>query len=191
MQYSVSPRLIFRSFGPKPSEKVRTRTPTRRAIRKWPSSWTKISTPRTNRKARSVVTIAPVSKTLSARRSRGRGEVVRPAVNRPDVAEARDARRAVPLEGVHGQPDDVRNAGKAEPPGEERRHRDLVRGVQHDREALGPAQRPEREPEAREAFGIRVLELETPCPRQVERRQGRRPTDPDTRTHTGWVDACR
>ena len=34
MQYSVSPRRNDSSFGPKPSEKVRTRTPIRRAIMK-------------------------------------------------------------------------------------------------------------------------------------------------------------
>ena len=41
MQYSVSPRVKLTSFGPKPSENVSTRTPMRRAIRKWPSSCTK------------------------------------------------------------------------------------------------------------------------------------------------------
>ena len=46
-------------FGPKPSENVSTRTPMRRAMRKCPSSCTKISTPRTNRKASKVVTDAP------------------------------------------------------------------------------------------------------------------------------------
>ena len=42
------------SFGPKPSENVSTRTPMRRAIRKCPSSCTKISTPRTNTKAKNA-----------------------------------------------------------------------------------------------------------------------------------------
>ena len=42
-------------FGPNPSENVSTRTPTRRAARKCPSSWTKMRTPRTKRKARRVV----------------------------------------------------------------------------------------------------------------------------------------
>ena len=46
---SVSPRCTFNSFGPKPSENVSTRTPFHRASRKWPSSWMKTSTPRTNK----------------------------------------------------------------------------------------------------------------------------------------------
>src|SRR3979411_2063002 len=53
-QYSVSPRRMLNNFGPKPSEKVNTRTPCQRATRKCPSSCTKTSTPRTKRNGRSV-----------------------------------------------------------------------------------------------------------------------------------------
>ncbi len=60
-QYSVSPLLKDRILGPNPSENVRTRTPMRRAIRKWPSSCTKISTPSTKMNARKVVTRTPCS----------------------------------------------------------------------------------------------------------------------------------
>ena len=61
MQYSVSPRRTLMSFGPNPSENVRTRTPYQRATRKCPSSCTKIRTPRTNRNASGVWSRARIS----------------------------------------------------------------------------------------------------------------------------------
>ena len=56
--YSVPPRVNPSRRGPKPTEKASTRTPTRRAARKWPSSWTKTSTPITKAKESSVVNTA-------------------------------------------------------------------------------------------------------------------------------------
>ena len=92
MQYSVSPRLTFRIFGPKPSENVSTRTPTRRAARKWPSSCTKISTPSTNRNARRVVTVMLALKyAILTRRPRPRRDR---APTHPPAARSRLKRRA-------------------------------------------------------------------------------------------------
>src|SRR4051794_35448639 len=120
MQYSVSPRLTFSSLGPKPSENVSTRTPMRRAIRKCPSSCTKMSTPRTNKKA-STVNISPGGREpeksgdrLYSSRRPGR-ERPSPAVDRAHIVQAGDVRGAVALICVHRVPDDVGNAGEAEP----------------------------------------------------------------------------
>src|SRR6185503_18541070 len=146
MQYSVSPRLKLSSFGPKPSENVITRTPMRRAIRKWPSSCTKISTPRTNRKARALVTMSPgrLRNRLYPSPSPG-GELARPPVDRAHVVQAGDRRRAVLLERVHRQADDFGDAHEAQAGLEECRHGDLVRRVQHDRQPFRAAQRAERQ----------------------------------------------
>lgn len=46
MQYSVSPRFQEKSLGPKPIENFGTYSLRFFAIRKWPSSWTKIDPPK-------------------------------------------------------------------------------------------------------------------------------------------------
>src|SRR6185369_5437557 len=183
MQYSVSPRLTLISFGPKPSENVSTRTPMRRAIRKWPSSCTKMRTPRTNKKA-STVNISPGGPGTGKSRDRlyssrrpGR-ERPGPAVDFPDISKSRktgDTRGAVQFVGVHGVPDHIGNAGERQPCLEKRRDRHFVGRVQHDREPFGPAQRPERQRQAGKPFRVGTLEIEASGPCQVERRQRRRP----------------
>src|SRR5438128_963320 len=108
MQYSVPPRLMEISFGPKPSENVSTLTPMRLAIRKWPSSCTKISTPRTKRNARVLVTrwLRGSRRRLYPTR-RPAGEGASPSVDFADIVEAAYARDAFAVVRVHRSPDDV------------------------------------------------------------------------------------
>src|SRR4051794_21544902 len=132
MQYSVSPRFTLISLGPKPRENVSTRTPIRRAIRKCPSSCTKMRTPRTNKKA-STVNISPGGREPEKSRdrlysSRGSGrERTSPSVDLPHVGEAADASGPIGLVPVHGVANDVGNARKSQALAEECRHRHLVR----------------------------------------------------------------
>jgi hypothetical protein len=57
MTYSVSPRRNPITFGPKPMENRGTSMSTHFAVMKWPSSWTKMRTPRTTIVARIVVSM--------------------------------------------------------------------------------------------------------------------------------------
>src|SRR5439155_128566 len=59
--YSVSPRRRDSTTGPKPIEKRCTRIPSRLATVKWPSSWTKTSTPSATAKASNEIS-GPVMK---------------------------------------------------------------------------------------------------------------------------------
>src|ERR1051326_5611714 len=132
MQYSVPPRLTLTSFGPKPSENVSTRTPMRRAIRKCPSSCTKISTPRTNRKARVLVTSSPGGsrrRLYPTRRARGVGSG--PAVDLPHIVEAANVPVVGLLEDVHRVANDLRDGGEGKTLAEKRRHRHLVCRVEN------------------------------------------------------------
>ena len=63
MRYSVSPRVKPKRRVPKPIENRTTFTPSAFATRKWPSSWTKISPPRSR-------TIEPTFTTMSGMSSR-------------------------------------------------------------------------------------------------------------------------
>ena len=107
MQYSVSPRCTFSSFGPKPSEKVITRTPFQRQSRKWPSSWMNTSTPSTNRNASNVV-IASLILALAPARPRAAGPRIDPA----DVLERGRRFRGVR---VHRLGDHLGNVRETEP----------------------------------------------------------------------------
>jgi len=54
MRYSVGPEVKDSSLGPKPRENTRTPIPKKRATRKCPSSWMKMSTPMTTTKERAL-----------------------------------------------------------------------------------------------------------------------------------------
>src|ERR1700681_3800785 len=106
--------------------------PTRFAARKWPSSCTKTSTPRTNANARIVV--KPTSSDLQfysasdlLRTSAG------PSVHGPHRGEGRHLSR---LMRVHGALDDLGNRHEPDPSLEKEGNRDLVGRVQHDRPAI-------------------------------------------------------
>src|SRR3954469_5664734 len=104
MQYSVSPRFTLSSLGPNPSENVSTRTPMRLAIRKWPSSCTKMSTPRTNRNATMLVTEDTLETGLGRRlysSCRSRRELAGPAVDPAHLVQTRHGSRADALIRVH------------------------------------------------------------------------------------------
>src|SRR6187402_3552072 len=103
--YSVSPRVKPTRRGPKPSENLSTLTPTRRAMTKWPSSWTKIRTPRTNRNARSVVKKG-TSDLQFYRLRQGYGESAGPTVDFAYRLERVGGHRGVR---VHRLLDDARN----------------------------------------------------------------------------------
>src|SRR5260221_8403338 len=164
MPYSVSPRRKLMIVGLKPSWKRRTRMPTRLAARKWPSSCTNTSTPRTNANERIVVN--PESSDFQFYPS-GRllGILASPAIDRPDRRQRPDLFRPVRVE---RQCNDVRNRGEADATLEEPRHRHLVGGVQHDRQAAFGVHRAVGQSQARERVGIRHIEVETPRARQIE-----------------------
>src|SRR4029450_138297 len=131
--YSVSPRFTLSSIGPKPSEKVSTRTPCQRAIMKWPSSCTKTSTPSTSGKASQLAT----ELNTSSHRQPGRGDpigqhLILPWLPRSEsfanqIAGVRPG-RLIDLTNrlkrahrcrdmrVHALRDHARDLGKAEPP---------------------------------------------------------------------------
>ena len=56
IEYKVSPRLMPSRRGGKPTPNSSTRTPASFAAVKWPSSWTKTTTPKTAMNARIVTT---------------------------------------------------------------------------------------------------------------------------------------
>src|SRR5262245_55648905 len=144
MQYSVSPRRMLNSFGPKPSENVSTRTPCQRATMKWPSSWTKTSTPRTNKNGSSEYMNSssqpesgqPQSSDQKGPRADHFSSIrARPAVQFLDFREVRRGAGAglhapgVPIERVgNGRG----NPGKGQLPLQERRYSHLVGRIQHD-----------------------------------------------------------
>src|SRR6185437_2301970 len=155
MQYSVSPRCVLSSFGPKPSEKVSTRTPMRRAIRKCPSSCTNTRTPSTNAKASRVTTDGSSSSTPG--RHKGRplqtpetrrfhrelrqqvaGTGARPVVDGAHLRERPDSERLVRS---HRFADQFRNGHEADLAIEERRDSNLVRRVQDNRQTRLTGQR--------------------------------------------------
>src|SRR5215203_1973222 len=131
-QYSVSPRVNDRTLGPNPSENVRTRTPIRRAIRKWPSSWTKISTPRTNKKLRMVV----ICNYLYVRvyfMGLLLGEPAGPAVDRPHVIQGGRLASTRLLIRVHRGGYQNWYGDERNSPFEKGRHRNFVGRIQHNR----------------------------------------------------------
>src|SRR3954467_5257419 len=146
MPYSVSPRRKLRMVGLKPSWNFRTLIPTRLAARKCPSSCTKISTPSTNAKDRSVV--KPGTSDLQFYPA---GDLQR-IVPRPFVDGAHFCQR-LHLErkmSVHRAFDDLCNIGKREAPLEKPRDRDLVRGIQHHRQTGRAGEGAKREPQQRQ-----------------------------------------
>ena len=102
MQYSVSPRVKPSSFGPKPERERQHAHADAARRRKCPSSWTKISTPRTNTKARMLVTQdLNVKPSIVPQRAAAAANVAGPAVDGPHVVQPAHRRRAVPIVRVH------------------------------------------------------------------------------------------
>src|SRR4029079_10663606 len=143
MQYSVSPRRTLRSFGPNPSENVSTRTPMRRAMRKCPSSCTKIRTPSTKTKAKMLVITGLGARLYPTRRAPC--ETARPCVDGSPLGQRTDVRRMFAFVGLHRVGDQHGNAREGQPLIQECGHRDLVCGVQHDRQPFSTPQRSEGE----------------------------------------------
>jgi len=67
------------------------------------------------------------------------------------------------------------NRGKAETAFEEARDDDFRRRVEHDRQAALGVERTVCEPEARKRRRVRHVEIQPSRPREIERRQRRRP----------------
>src|SRR3989442_3733315 len=168
MPYSVSPRLNLMMVGLKPSWNFRTRMPTRLAARKWPSSWTKTSTPSTKTNARMVIT-----SDLQFYRA---GDLLRilagPGVHSAHRRQGRNLFRSMRL---HRLLDDVRDRQEADTSVEESRDGDLVGGVQHDRQAACRLERAIRQAQTWERGGVRHLDLQWSRTCEVERGQRRRP----------------
>ncbi len=114
MQYSVSPRWTLRIFGPNPSENVITRTPFQRASRKWPSSWMKTSTPRTNRNDQLNVSSCRDNRQLLILTLSGQLGRVHPGP-RVDPPHLGQRRRRLGRMRVHRLLDDPWNLREAEP----------------------------------------------------------------------------
>src|SRR4051794_40987319 len=130
--------------------------PTRLAARKWPSSWTNTSTPRTNANDRSVIkTAALCLQFYRACDFVGLGAC--PPVDRPNLCQRIHLSRAVR---IHAGANDLRNCGKRQPSLEKARDRNLVGRVEHDRQTPFLFERPVCQAKCREHRGIRHLELE-------------------------------
>src|SRR5688572_23835074 len=167
-QYSVSFPRQRRSTGPNPIENRSTPTPTRRATRKWPSSWIRMSSPMTTTNDRIVVNTL----TSGARGDEAADRVTGPRIRLDALLNGREgaARMAVerPL-------DELGNFHEADPPVEECRDSDLVGGVHHGRRKTTGVERRARQPETRKAVGIRGVEREAADAGQIEPRRRRRP----------------
>src|SRR5260221_3675857 len=142
--------------GLNPSWNLSTRMPTRFAARKWPSSCTKTSTPRTIRNARTVVT--RLASDFQLYPARGLQRILAgPLVHRANGGERRHLCRNV---GVHGLFDDLCNGEKTNAPLEKMRHGHFIRGVEHDRETPVGVERAIRQAQTRKRGCVRHLEIE-------------------------------
>src|SRR6185295_10409334 len=183
MLYSVSPRLNLTMVGLKPSWNFRTRIPTRLAARKWPSSWTKTSTPSTNTNASGIcIHCGSRSSRTSA------NGVIKTATSDFQFYCAGDLLRILacpPVNSAHGckrrhlfRPmdrhrlfDDVGDREEADPPVEEPLDGNLVGRIQDDRQAACVLEGAVGQRQAGERGGVRHLELQAASARQIERRQ--------------------
>src|SRR5882672_6216771 len=129
--------------------------PTRFAATKWPSSWTNTSTPRTKANEISVV-ITDIIRPLILLRAPRRAHAPAPTDR---------ASRAMR---VHRALDHLGDRRKGQPPLEKTRHRDFVRGVQHDGQAALRPERPIRQAQARERVRVGRGELERAGRREIE-----------------------
>ena len=127
--YWVSPIFFPNSLGPKPREKVRTPTLDLLAMRKWPSSWTKIKTPKTMIVAMMVVITDLPRSMLFWASCRAQAWACRIS------SRVRLYRRPMP---VHDLADQAGNLQKSQPPLQESFHGDLVGRVQNRRAASRP-----------------------------------------------------
>src|SRR5207253_8642006 len=87
-----------------------------------------------------------------------------------------DGRSADALVGVHRLLDDGGNRRERETILEKCRDSDLVRGVQNNGESFRARKRTERKLETPEVSRVGPLEIETPGPREIQRRQRRAPS---------------
>src|SRR5206468_11147426 len=156
MPYSVSPRRKLAMVGLNPSWNLSTRMPTRFAARKWPSSCTNTSTPRTKANARRVVN--PGTSDFQFYRARDLLRIIaRPAIERAYLVEPAHLCRLVR---IHRGFDDSWNRREANPPFQESFHGDLVRGIQHNREAALGRKRTVRQAETLKCIGVWRVKLE-------------------------------
>src|SRR5215831_13656247 len=135
MQYSVSLPRRRQSTGPKPMEKRSTPTPDRRAIAKWPSSWTRMRMPRTTTNETMEVTPLPSGPQIAGGpghrhlRSQRAGHLA--AGGRVGVQACLEVAEAPGGHALEGLCDQGGDAGESDAPAEEGRHRHLVGGVEN------------------------------------------------------------
>lgn len=72
--------------------------------------------------------------------------------------------------GAHRVTDDPRYRREPDEPNKKPLHRNLVCGVQHDWKAPLGLERAIRQSEAWKGLHVRLVELETPCLNEIERR---------------------
>ena len=164
MPYSVSPRRNDQIGLPKKIEKRSTRIPHHFATTMCPASCTstRVIRIRTNQRMFRPTTRAPLDGGL-------RG------LARAGVGAEHDLQVGGRL-GGHGlerRPHDARDVHEADPPRQERGHRDLVGAVEHGRGGPALEARLAGQPQAGEGGLVGRLELE-PAAHEVHRRPGRR-----------------
>src|SRR5579862_1725175 len=112
MPYSVPPRVKLRIVGLKPSWNFSTRMPTRLAARKWPSSCTNTSTPRTKANDK-IVMITGTSDLQFYPAGDIQRIVARPLVGRADIGQGGHRPGVV---GIHRALDDLWDRGEPDAP---------------------------------------------------------------------------
>ncbi len=173
MPYSVSPRRKLNTVGLNPSWNFSTRMPSalgRQEVSELVHEHQHAEDEREGRQSRQHQ--IPQSSNCTPRAASPR------ILAGPRVHGAHGRQRRRPPTGRcarHRPLDHVRDRREAEPPLEKPRDRHFVRRVQHHRQAALRLERAIREPQARERVRVGRVEIEPPRPREIERRQRRRP----------------